>query len=597
MASGNYPFTGNAQTFANDFAVNDAYPAVALGGTESGALYYEDREVAGVKYFNVQNATFNKVSQSWLPIDITKPCSAMALTTGGVWQYLTQSAGVSPFTSWTVLAYVDATGAFNGNVNGSASIIPATSDMSGLGVYNVRHYGAKGDGSTDDTLAIQAAINAVPSSGGTVFFPSGRYVCGSLTINYSNTTLAGNGRGATILLKTGMTQPLVTATLLQAITVRDLVVSGQSSTYSSNPAVDAFSLVGTGSTYFTNVWCFYINGWCINYSASGSTGCFVSYVSNVNMRQTKAGLTADMTGVTPSNSLSLFAVNVFADTVQNGDGFYFRNCHDILLSQCSAYVAAGGHGIHLKGDCGPVLISATDTQATGGSYAALFGESDATGGAGGTIPRNVRVVDSSLEFSPYGAYFTSGTNIAFTGTSFPSNTSAGLRVDDPTTEVSVGSGCTFKSNGSASTGYDLDLRTAQLVRVSDAMFDSTAVASVFNIGNASNAVYVQNCNAVQGGVAMFRTNSPVRVSGLYGFTPRGAIGPPAVPATTVFLANPYPYDCSVYVTGGTVTAIQLKGNNGAAFTTGVTSGLVRVPWNAQIAITYSVAPTWAWFAE
>src|SRR5271166_3104301 len=51
-------------------------------------------------------------------------------------------------------------------------------------VFNVRTYGAKGDGTTDDTAAIQAAITAMPSpNGSTLFFPSGIYNCGTININ------------------------------------------------------------------------------------------------------------------------------------------------------------------------------------------------------------------------------------------------------------------------------------------------------------------------------------------------------------------------------------------------------------------------------
>ncbi len=40
---------------------------------------------------------------------------------------------------------------------------------------NVRDHGAAGDGSGDDTRAIQAALDAVPAGGGAVFFPPGDY--------------------------------------------------------------------------------------------------------------------------------------------------------------------------------------------------------------------------------------------------------------------------------------------------------------------------------------------------------------------------------------------------------------------------------------
>lgn len=46
---------------------------------------------------------------------------------------------------------------------------------SGLGWFNVKDFTATGNGVTDDTADIQAAINAIPASGGVLFFPPGRY--------------------------------------------------------------------------------------------------------------------------------------------------------------------------------------------------------------------------------------------------------------------------------------------------------------------------------------------------------------------------------------------------------------------------------------
>lgn len=48
-------------------------------------------------------------------------------------------------------------------------------------VFNVRSYGAKGDGKTVDTAAVNRAIEAaVAKKGGIVFFPMGTYLCFSI---------------------------------------------------------------------------------------------------------------------------------------------------------------------------------------------------------------------------------------------------------------------------------------------------------------------------------------------------------------------------------------------------------------------------------
>ena len=46
----------------------------------------------------------------------------------------------------------------------------------GTATLNVRDWGANGDGEHDDTTAFQSAINALPSTGGTVYVPAGTYV-------------------------------------------------------------------------------------------------------------------------------------------------------------------------------------------------------------------------------------------------------------------------------------------------------------------------------------------------------------------------------------------------------------------------------------
>lgn len=73
----------------------------------------------------------------------------------------------------------------------SATTLLGYSKAEAATVLDVRNYGAKGNGVTNDTAAIQAAINALPSTGGTVVISPGTYMVDAVkSINLkSNTTL------------------------------------------------------------------------------------------------------------------------------------------------------------------------------------------------------------------------------------------------------------------------------------------------------------------------------------------------------------------------------------------------------------------------
>ncbi|WP_432835556.1 glycoside hydrolase family 55 protein [Dactylosporangium sp. CA-092794] len=64
--------------------------------------------------------------------------------------------------------------------------------------FNVRDFGAVGDGDADDTAKIQAAIDAARETGGIVFLPPGTYLTRRLTL-YSRIHLRGAGGDATVL--------------------------------------------------------------------------------------------------------------------------------------------------------------------------------------------------------------------------------------------------------------------------------------------------------------------------------------------------------------------------------------------------------------
>lgn len=99
-----------------------------------------------------------------------------------------------------------------------------------LGWINVQSmpYGAKGDGVTDDTAALQVALSAAGPSG-VVYFPAGTYVISSALTVPSSVTLLGSGFNTTVIKQTSTTANGFTATSTTALKISDLQVYGPSS--------------------------------------------------------------------------------------------------------------------------------------------------------------------------------------------------------------------------------------------------------------------------------------------------------------------------------------------------------------------------------
>ena len=74
-----------------------------------------------------------------------------------------------------------------------------------LGIVNARLYGAVGDGVSDDSAAIQSAIEA--ASGTTVVIPAGRYVVGTLALPSETTMMMLSG--ATLMIRPGVNGPVL----------------------------------------------------------------------------------------------------------------------------------------------------------------------------------------------------------------------------------------------------------------------------------------------------------------------------------------------------------------------------------------------------
>ena len=147
-------------------------------------------------------------------MQLTAAAGVAALGAAGAAELISPSVGANPGDAigiddtttggggTTVLEYASGSSTFG------AAFRAAVQDWGGQ-VYNVRAYGATGNGSTDDTTPIQAAITA--AGAGCVLLPAGTYVVSGLTVASAGAALRLEA-GATLIAKAGITGPVVTIT-------------------------------------------------------------------------------------------------------------------------------------------------------------------------------------------------------------------------------------------------------------------------------------------------------------------------------------------------------------------------------------------------
>ena len=90
--------------------------------------------------------------------------------------------------------------------------------------FDVKTYGATGNGATDDTKSLQAALTAAANAGGgTVTVPKGTFLCGPLTVG--NSTRLDLAAGAILKMLPKASYPSITP-LLSASSAHDIALTG-----------------------------------------------------------------------------------------------------------------------------------------------------------------------------------------------------------------------------------------------------------------------------------------------------------------------------------------------------------------------------------
>lgn len=175
-----------------------------------------------------------------------------------------------------------------------------------------------------------------------------------------------------------------------------------------------------------------------------------------------------------------------------------------------------------------------------------------------------------------------------------------IAISQPIQELSLSGGYIYNQAGdSIVVDGSAASSTTGLVRLS--RISGNGFNGVQPICRSSNAVtwttfQMSECDVVNlstGAFTNITLGTGSSISKVKGYNPRGgSVTQPAVAASGTAVTNNTGVDCTVFVNGGTVSAIAIGGT-----ATGLTSGSFRVPAGQTITLSYSVAPTWTWFGD
>jgi hypothetical protein len=254
-------------------------------------------------------------------------------------------------------ANVNISGAINATklnfLQAGTGAVARTVDSKLKDTVSVKDFGAVGDGTIDDTAAIQAAINSLPSRGGIVIFPAGIFrTTAKITIksfttiqgagkfggtgayDQGSTTIYGNHAGTAIFSLVGSISCTISDICLQSVSGGPYPQSGfllgrstsASAGYHSIKRISVYGSYQVANVYSIasedNYW-EDINLW--NYGQSTGKHCFYTSIGNSNATMTEPLVT--------SSNLD----NVFVR-------FWFANSHTDANAACIYLDNAEGMG-------------------------------------------------------------------------------------------------------------------------------------------------------------------------------------------------------------------------------------------------------------
>ena len=489
--------------------------------------------------------------------------------------------------------FVGALGAALVTAGMSRSAQAATSSSN---YVNVMDYGATGNGTTDDSGAFNSAVSALKAGGGgTMFVPAGKYLLNStVVVAQSNTRIQGvgaeswivNGQAASAAIQFGDGK-----SIYYSCGVFDLTF-GQASNVPAMSGNRGLAMFQIGQSWVERCICtpypgaqydgFYFNN-CSQmfFSGNQATGCIDSgfYWTNLCVDMYLVNTRSDGSGI--------------GFKIEDSAGFYVANAAGYSNGTAWSLVTAGGGGnanlffSNCIGDTS-AQVNWNITNCTAAYFDNCWGSTQQ---------------NAQTNTWASGIYLNGPnvTDITFCGGTALYNNCHGVSVDGGAARI-IFSGFQFgdvtNGNGrSASGGHGLFIGNASDIRVIGSLF-STNTSYGLNNGSGVN-IDVSQCTFLGNHLGAINSTSPRAATCAYrnnrGFNPvAGAVTTPAVPASSGSVVNATYVDCTVYISGGSVTGVSINGTSIGLSGAGLS---VFLPAGASISLTYSATPSWHWIGH
>lgn len=380
------------------------------------------------------------------------------------------------------------------NLSDLTNVVQARSNLGisagvvqGVNSFNVKDYGALGNGTADDTVAIQNAITAAGTNGGQVYFPPGQYKLNSsspLNNTHDAVSFLGSGVANTkIIIGSGFTGSAAITNTGNYFVFQNMSIEATSSTTTSNPA--CHGIVSTGGHTFRvlNASFLNINGYAIEAFGTATTQLHGGFVSHVKIQNTAGGIyiKSDSTQVAANFTLdNIFTrfVGVNSGTNANLDCIRIEDSWDVLVQNCFAWMNAttGGTGVAFRvvGNCAATFVQNLDALGpqTGSANVSL------EAGANGS-PQNVQITGGVIQQGTVGLNIGGATTqVRINGVRFINNQTHGAVVSTTGPAIYLDS-VFFSGNGAGATGtnYDLNWSGTTTGYVTNCRFASAIVST------------------------------------------------------------------------------------------------------------------------